>query len=285
MNKAGAAFDSFLPAALKKSAAQRNWSPEDGPFPAMFISHGAPPMFDDGPWMRDLLAWSTSLPKPRAILMISAHWEAAPLALSATAANTPLVYDFGGFDARYYTMKYPTPDSSALATTVEALMPDNQALHRHNSRGLDHGAWVPMKVMYPHGDVPIVQLSIPTSRPDRLFALGQRLRPLREEGVLIIGSGFMTHGLPYLTGDMIHRNVAPGWSSEFDLWAWEAAKRLDIDELSSYKNAPGMPYAHPTPEHFSPLFIALGAGTDSVTPKSEIDGFMWGLAKRSLQIA
>ncbi len=283
--RSGAAFDAFLPDALGQAREHSAWQESDGPLPSLFLSHGAPPMFDDGPWMRDLLSWSVSLPKPRAILVVSAHWESAPLAISSPAAATPLVYDFGGFDPRYYAMTYETPDASRLATLVARLMPDDQPLHQHGSRGLDHGAWVPLKVMYPLGDVPVVQLSLPTHRPDRLLALGERLRPLRDEGVLIIGSGFMTHGLPHLTADMIHGNAAPAWSSEFDAWAWDAARRRDIDALASYRDAPGMPYAHPSPEHFSPLFLAMGTSSDGAVPTSTIDGFMWGLAKRSFQVA
>lgn len=279
---AGAAFDALLPEAMERSAHHGSWQEGDAPLPAIFLSHGAPPLFDDGPWMAELLAWSTSLPKPRGIVIVSAHWESAPLSISAAAAATPLVYDFGGFDPRYYAMEYATPDATWLAQLVTSIMPDNESVHEHPTRGLDHGAWVPLKVMYPLADVPVIQLSIPTHRPERLLELGRRLRPLREQGVLVIGSGFMTHGLPFLTRAMLDGAV-PAWSSEFDLWAWESAQRLDFDSLASYDGAPGMPYAHPTPEHFSPLFIALGAARDGSAPSTSIDGFMWGLAKRSLQ--
>lgn len=234
--------------------------------------------------MRELLDWSTAIPKPRAILVVSAHWESAPLALSAPAAATPLVYDFGGFDPRYYTLEYATPDASELAREVAALMPDTQPVHQHASRGLDHGAWVPLKVMYPLADVPVLQLSIPTHDPATLMALGSRLRPLREQGVLVITSGFMTHGLPFMTREMWMDLQVPAWSSEFDQWAWESIARGDVDSLASYAQAPGMPYAHPSPEHFTPLFIAMGAAGGSA-PVSAIDGYKWGFSKRSLTFA
>lgn len=282
---AGAAFDAFLPGALGRSAAQIPWRPSDGPLPVLFLSHGAPPLFDDGGWMDELIAWTTRLPKPRAILIVSAHWESAPLAISATAASTPLVYDFGGFDERYYSMTYATPDASWLAAQVDALMPDHQSLHQHANRGLDHGAWVPLKAMYPAGDVPVLQLSLPTHRPDQLMALGERLRPLREAGVLIVGSGFMTHGLPYLTRDMITENAVPRWSRDFDAWAWDAAQRNDVDALAGFRDAPGMPYAHPSAEHFSPLFVVMGASTPDTVPTTAIGNYMWGLSRRSLQYA
>jgi 4,5-DOPA dioxygenase extradiol len=282
----GGAFDEFLIGALPEAKTRRPWTPADGPLPALYLSHGAPPLFDDGPWMHELFTWSGSLPTPTAILIISAHWESAPLSLSAAGANTPLVYDFGGFARRYFEMTYPTPDATALASRVAKLMPDSDPVHQHNRRGLDHGAWVPLEVMYPLGDVPVLQLSMPTHDPHKLLELGRRLRPLREEGVLIIGSGFMTHGLPFLTRDALLGKV-PTWSAEFDAWAAEALAHGDLGALTDYASkAPGLPYAHPTVEHFTPLFITLGAATDAQRPvETTIEGYMMGLSKRSFQAA
>ena len=262
------------------------WSPELGAMPAVYLGHGAPPLLDDAQWTAELAAWAATMPRPRAILIVSAHWELAPMSLSASAAATPLVYDFGGFEQRFYEMTYPTPDAAALAALVASVLPDGESLHQHNSRGLDHGAWVPLTVMYPEADIPVLQLSLPTSDPYRLIELGRRLRPLRDHGVLVIGSGFLTHGLPFLR-DFRPDATPPGWSRDFDLWAAEAIDRGDIDELASYRqSAPGMPYAHPTVEHYIPLFITLGAATDpSVPPQTIIDGYFLGLAKRSIQVA
>jgi 4,5-DOPA dioxygenase extradiol len=280
------AYDEFLTEALPLAGTHREWTPDDGPLPALYLSHGAPPLFDDGPWLRQLSDWARSMPKPRAVLIVSAHWESAPLALSAPAANTPLVYDFGGFHPRYYTMTYPTPDATALARRVAAAMPDTEPVHQHPRRGLDHGAWVPLMAMYPLADVPVLQLSMPTQDPGRLMGIGSRLRALREEGVLVIGSGFMTHGLPFITREMLHGGV-PAWSSEFDAWVADALARGAVDELADYRHrAPGMPYAHPTPDHYTPLFIALGAATDANRPvRTAIDGYMMGFSKRSFQTA
>ncbi len=252
--------------------------------PALYLGHGAPPLLDDPVWSGQLAAWAGDLPRPTAILIVSAHWEQAPVSLSASSA--PLVYDFGGFDAKYYRMTYATPDASALAQRVAAVMPDTEPVHQHTSRGLDHGAWVPLRIMYPDADVPVLQLSLPTHDPERLLKLGERLRPLRDEGVLIIGSGFLTHGLRYLKEFRIDAEV-PGWSADFDAWAGEAMARGDVDELARYTAAaPGMPYAHPTVEHYSPLFVTLGAASDPGTPGLQvIDGFWMGLSKRSLQVA
>jgi 4,5-DOPA dioxygenase extradiol len=196
----GGAFDDFLTTVAPASRDQPRWREEDGPLPALYLGHGAPPLFNGPLWISQLFAWAQSFAKPRAVLIVSAHWESAPLALSASAAGTPLVYDFAGFDRRFFTMTYPTPDAGALAAQVTALMSDTETVHEHPRRGLDHGAWVPLKVMYPYADVPVLQLSLPTADPDRLLRIGERLRPLREQGVLIIGSGYLIHGLPFSAG-------------------------------------------------------------------------------------
>lgn len=252
--------------------------------PALYIGHGAPPLLDDPIWSGQLKQVAADLPKPKAILIVSAHWESAPVSLSANLA--PLVYDFGGFAPKYYQMTYETPDSSALAQRIAAMMPAGEPVHQHTSRGLDHGAWVPLKLMYPKGDIPVLQMSLPTHDPARLLKLGERLRPLREEGVLIIGSGFLTHGLPFLKEFRIDAE-APGWSVDFDLWAAEALARGDVDQLANYRSlAPGMPYAHPTVEHYTPLFVTLGASSDASVPGEQIiDGYWMGLSKRSLRVA
>ena len=253
--------------------------------PALYIGHGAPPLLDDPVWSAQLRALAGDLPRPTAILIVSAHWESAPLSLSATGPGVDLVYDFGGFPERYYRMTYETPDATALAQRITAMMPATEPVHQHSSRGLDHGAWVPLKIMYPQGDIPVLQMSLPTQDPHQLLTLGSRLRDLRDEGVLIIGSGFLTHGLPFLT-DFTTDARAPGWSVDFDTWAAEALSRGDVTELAAYRTrAPGMPYAHPTVEHYTPLFVTLGAATDAESPGDQvIDGYWMGLSKRSLLV-
>lgn len=254
--------------------------------PVLYLSHGAPPLLDDDLWMSQLSDWSGELERPKGIVIVSAHWESAPISISATAASTPLIYDFGGFAPKFYNMKYETPDAGWLGDLVASLMPDNEPLHRHQTRGLDHGAWVPLRVMYPSADIPVIQLSMPTHDPVKLLELGRRLAPLREQGILLIGSGFMTHGLPYIR-DWRTDAAAPTWSAEFDHWVAEALNRGDIETLIRYRElAPGMPYAHPTVEHFTPLFITLGAADDPEMPaETKIDGYFFGLAKRSIQVA
>ncbi|MGY1725167.1 dioxygenase family protein [Blastococcus sp. SYSU DS0533] len=261
----------------------RGWTPDDGPLPALYISHGAPPTFEDGRWMRQLHDWARALPRPRAILIVSAHWESDGLGITSTAP-TELVYDFGGFHPMYRRMRYDTPDASVLAGQVLSVLPDTQHVHEHRNRGLDHGAWVPLKVMYPAADIPVLQLSLPTHDTTALLALGERLRSLRSEGVLVIGSGFMTHGLQYM--DWSRPDAVPGWSADFDAWVTDALDRGDVEELAQFRlRAPGLRYAHPTVEHFTPLFVTLGAATEPTAPvTTAVDGFFLGLSKRSFHI-
>jgi len=254
----------------------------DGRMPAVYLGHGAPPLVDDPLWVAQLDAWARALPRPSAILMVSAHWEAAPATLGATSDGVPLVYDFYGFPERYYRTTYPAPPAPELADCVRDLLGAEQVAQRPE-RGLDHGAYVPLLVMYPEADVPVLQLSLPNLDPWRLYALGEKLRPLRDEGVLIVGSGFLTHGLPFLRDFRIDA-PPPAWSSDFDAWAGAALEHGDVEALAGFREAPGGRYAHPTTEHFVPLFVTLGAGGGGA-PVTTIEGYFLGLSKRSVQIA
>ncbi len=257
----------------------------DARMPAIYIGHGAPPLVDDARWVSQLAAWSQDLPRPRAILVVSAHWESAPLTLGATE-TVPLVYDFWGFPQHYYEVTYPAPGAADLAARIVALMPDGEAVAHQPHRGLDHGAYVPLTVMYPDADIPVLQISLPSQDPQRLLDLGRRLAPLRDEGVLIIGSGFLTHGLPFLRMESPDQR-APAWSAEFDHWAAEALAGGDLESLLDFGHrAPGLRYAHPTVEHLTPLFVVLGAAErPDAPPRTRIDGYWFGLAKRSIQVA
>ena len=256
-----------------------------GRLPALYLGHGAPTLLDDETWPGELAAWAQALPRPEAILTVSAHWQSAPLTLGATIP-APLVYDFYGFPERYYRVRYDSPGAPELAARVKALMPPDEPVAERPERGLDHGAYVPLIPMYPEADIPVLQISMPDLAPAHLFEIGRRLAPLRDEGVLIMGSGFMTHGLSFVHDYFDGRAGAPEWSVEFDLWAAETLRRGDLDALFDFRNrAPGMPYAHPTVEHFAPLFVALGAATEpSEAPTFTIEGYWLGLAKRSFQV-
>jgi 4,5-DOPA dioxygenase extradiol len=252
--------------------------------PAIYLGHGAPPLLEDPTWMAELGAWSAALPRPRSILIVSAHWESQPISLSATT-SVPLVYDFYGFPEHYYRMRYDSPGAPVLADRVRGLMPPGEPVVQHARRGLDHGAWVPLKAMYPEADIPVLQMSMPDLDPNHLFEVGRRLAELRDEGVLIVGSGFLTHGLPFIHEYFLGKPGAPRWSVDFDHWAQEALNRGDIDELFAFREkAPGMPWAHPTVEHFAPLFVTLGAAsTPDRAPEYTIEGYFYGLSKRSFE--
>ena len=260
----------------------------DRRLPTVFLSHGAPPLADDQEWTRQLADWSAAMPRPASVLMVSAHWEADPLTVSATT-TVPLFYDFWGFERSYYEVTYPAPGAPALADEVARLLADpGRPIRQDAARGLDHGAYVPLKEMYPDADVPTLQISMPTLDPAELFRIGRRLAPLRDQGVLIVGSGFSTHNLREIRMDLSPSAPPPSWSSEFDDWLAGRLGDLDVDALIDFQaQAPASMLAHPRTEHFAPLFVTLGAAVDSAdsadSPRTAVDGFWYGLSKRSVQ--
>ncbi|MBK8231333.1 MAG: dioxygenase [Candidatus Eisenbacteria bacterium] len=226
-----------------------------GRTPVIFAAHGAPILLDDPIWMGELAAWAAAMPRPRSVLMISAHWEERPATVGATTP-VPLVYDFYGFPDRYYQTRYPAPGAPALAARVRALLTAAEMpVGEDPTRGLDHGAYVPLVAMYPEADVPVLQLSIPGLDPKALLRLGQVLAPLRDEGVLIFGSGFLTHNMRYAFTAGV-----PDWARDFDQWAESSLLRFDLDALVDFQTrAPGVRMALPTWEHYAPLLVAAGA--------------------------
>lgn len=261
--------------------------------PVLYLSHGAPPLADDAVWTRQLADWSQRLPRPESILIVSAHWEASPATVSASVAPHELYYDFWGFPQHYYSVRYDAPVAPALADRVDALLGDRRGpaaiggVRRDENRGLDHGAYVPLVETYPQANVPVLQLSLPTLDPATLLRLGRRLAPLREEGVLIVGSGFTTHNLRWIGADTDSDSPAPSVSVEFDDWARQAVERQDVDALLDAAHAaPAFGQAHPRTEHWAPLYVSLGAalGEGSAYESSrEVDGFWFGLSKGSWQ--
>jgi 4,5-DOPA dioxygenase extradiol len=251
--------------------------------PAIFAAHGAPILLDDAVWMSELAAWATAMPKPAAILMVSAHWEERPATLGATTP-VPLVYDFYGFPDRYYQTRYPAPGAPALAGRVHGLLTQQGIASQDDPRrGLDHGAYVPLVAMYPDADVPVLQLSMPRLDPRELFELGRVLAPLRDEGVLVFGSGFLTHNMRYAFQPGI-----PAWAREFDDWATDALSRFDVDALIDFqKRAPAARTALPTWEHYAPVLVAAGAAAgSSPTVTFPITGYWMegAFTKRSVQL-
>jgi 4,5-DOPA dioxygenase extradiol len=229
----------------------------DARMPVIFAAHGAPILLDDAAWMGELAAWAGAMPRPRSILMISAHWEERPTALAATR-TVPLVYDFYGFPEKYYRTRYPAPGAPELAARVRDLLRERDiACADEPERGLDHGAYVPLVAMYPGADVPVLQVSMPRLDPAELFELGRAFAPLRDEGVLIFGSGFLTHNMSYA-----FRPGTPMWAREFDRWAAETLVRFDVDELLDFRaRAPEARTALPTWEHYAPVLVAAGAAS------------------------
>ncbi|MCA8979195.1 MAG: dioxygenase [Planctomycetes bacterium] len=250
--------------------------------PVIFAAHGAPILLEDEQWMGELAAWSLAMPRPRSILMVSAHWEQRPTTLGATS-TVPLVYDFHGFPERYYRTQYVSPGAPHLAARVRELLGRNDVPVADDSkRGLDHGAYVPLIAMYPEADVPVLQVSMPGLDARRLFELGRALAPLRDEGVLVFGSGFLTHNMSYA-----FRPGVPAWAQEFDAWAADALARMDADALIDFRSrAPGAELALPTWEHYAPALVAAGAVADSAPEVSfPITGWWMdgAFTKRSVQ--
>jgi 4,5-DOPA dioxygenase extradiol len=255
---------------------------ESGRMPVIFAAHGAPVLLDDAKWMGELASWAAAMPKPKSILMISAHWEQRPAALGATR-TAPLVYDFYGFPERYYRTEYPCPGAPGLAARVRELLQSREiACADEPERGLDHGAYVPLVAMYPGADVPVLQVSMPRLDPQELFELGRVLAPLRDEGVLVFGSGFLTHNMRYA-----FRPGTPEWAREFDAWAEDALSRFDVDALLDFqRRAPAAQTALPTWEHYAPALVAVGAVADA-PPKTTFPIAGWWMdgafTKRSVQ--
>jgi len=260
--------------------------------PVYFISHGG------GPWsyMDDpsraayskLEAALAAMPRqigttPAAVLMISAHWEEPEFTLMSNP-KPPMVYDYGGFPEYTYHIRYDAPGDPALAARVAGLIEAAGMPARLDAeRGFDHGAFTPLKVIYPNADVPVVQLSLKEGLdPATHLAMGKALNSLRDEGVLIVGSGFLIHNLR--TVDFSGQARTPAWAQEFDGWSKAALAAHDVDALLDYRQrAPGVDLALPTHEHFVPVLVALGsAGNDAV--HFPITGFWGGTAtRRSVQ--
>lgn len=251
--------------------------------PVAFVGHGSPMMAIDPAKGVDLHRWAQAMPRPKAILVVSAHWERAPATIGATEA-IPLVYDFYGFPAEMYRIQYPAPGAPALADRVEALLAVAGGSRRDPSRGLDHGAWVPLLRMYPAADVPVLPLSLPTQDGPRLLALGRALAPLRDEGVLLLGSGNIVHNLRRLGHDSA---ATPAWASDFDAWIADVLARKDLDALADFRRrAPALSTAHPTLEHFTPVVWMAGATDGGGAVSFPVSGFEAAtISRRCVQVS
>lgn len=246
-------------------------------FPTLFISHGSP-MFAlepgrAGPLLQEL---GQQLPRPKAIAVVSPHWMTRGAAV-CMAAQPQTIHDFGGFDPRLYQMQYPAPGHVEAAQIALNLLADAGWNPIATERwGLDHGTWVPLMYLYPQADVPVFQISLPAGMSlQQALQYGQALARLREQGILLIGSGSMTHNLGEFRGERNLNAPHQPYIDEFTAWVREAVLQGDAAKLSqTNEQAPHARRAHPTDEHFQPLLVAMGASMSGgrVAPARLLDG-------------
>ena len=219
---------------------------------------------------RFLIGLGKSLPRPTAILMVSAHWEAAGGPTVSLAPKPDTIHDFGGFPRALFEIQYPAdgaPDAAAQAATL--LEQAGFAVKRSETRGLDHGAWVPLRLMYPEADIPVAQISlIHGGSPAQHALMGAAFGRMREQGILIIGSGSLTHNLYEIDRGGVDAPV-PSWVSDFEIWMKQRLESNQHDALLDYRGrAPSAARNHPSEEHLLPLFVAMGAA--GAAPKVEL---------------
>jgi 4,5-DOPA dioxygenase extradiol len=257
--------------------------------PAVFLAHGSPMLAverDDFTGVLNRLG--TEVPRPRSIVVVSAHWEAPGPVRVTGSDRPPLIYDFSGFPEELYEIRYPAPGDPALADLIVKLLGEvgvKAALDPR--RGLDHGAWVPLKHAFPSADLPVVEVSLPVPRtPAEIVRIGKALAPLRDRGILLIGSGGIVHNLR-----RVHFNDknAPvdAWARHFDHWVGERLESLDLDGLAKYRGvAPEASSCVPTTEHLDPVFFILGAALPGDRHSGLYQGFHYGnLSMRSFALA
>jgi len=258
-------------------------------FPALFVSHGAPTAaLEDDAYTRSLGAWARGRPRPHAVIVVSAHAEALGPVRVNVSAQPSLIYDFYGFPPPLYALRYPAPGAPDLAREVAGALADaGMEPVLDAQRGWDHGVWVPLHLLYPAADVPVVAVSLPVPRsPDLLLAMGRALSPLREKGVLLFGSGGIVHNLHRLRWDD-GGGPPEAWAAAFGTWVDERLAVLDVAGLRAYAaQAPHAELAVPTSEHFDPVFFVLGARDTRDRVEGVYDGFRYGtLSLRSFALA
>ena len=243
--------------------------------PTFFISHGSPMHAINAGAAGDVWAALTEqLPKPKAVLMVTAHWETNLPMLSGNVKPS-MIYDFGGFPEALYIVNYPAPGAPDIAAKAQALLKGaGLTAGIDGCRGFDHGTWVPLLKIFPEADVPVVQLSVQTAmNPRHHYDVGRALAPLTKEGVLIVGSGHLTHNL---RDWMVSRGQTAHlpYAQKFQSWVFEHLAAHDVDALIRYRQeAPEAVRAHPTEEHFLPLFVALGAAGEGAKSERVFEGY------------
>jgi 4,5-DOPA dioxygenase extradiol len=251
--------------------------------PALFVSHGAPTVAlqhpEEDAYARALTDFGQSLGEYfRGIVVVSAHWLSAGPVQITSSARPGIVHDFHGFQPELYEMRYDAPGDPALAQEIQTLLQVQGIESKPNpERKLDHGAWVPLHFIRPQADIPVIQISIPmTQEPRQILKLGNALAPLRRKGILLIGSGGAVHNLRELqwhgrSGGADTRAVA------FDTWLKRALTEGRIEDLLDFEHgAPDAAFAHPTHEHFVPLFFTIGSSIAGDHPRFVYEGFQYG---------
>lgn len=244
--------------------------------PALFISHGSPTLAIESNEYTDFLKELGNNIKPKAIVVFTAHWENEITTISSRDDVYEMIYDFGGFDRKLYEIKYPAKGSAKIAALLKSKLEKHKiASQLDYKRGLDHGAWVVLKLMYPEADIPVVQVSInPWLSPEEQFKIGSAIKDIKQEDILIIGSGGTVHNL----GSIKWGATAPEpWAVEFDDWLIEKVRNRDKEALFNYqKLAPHAKMAVPRGEHFSTFFIALGSGIEENEGRLIHRGYNYG---------
>ena len=250
------------------------------PLPVLFISHGSPMLaISDSPARRFLESLGRSLPRPTSILVISAHWESDGAPAVSLAQQPATIHDFRGFPPELFAIDYPAPGAPELAGHAAQLLEQaGYAVKRSADRGLDHGAWVPLRLMYPQADIPVAQLSLVRGAgPAEHERLGSALSALRQEGVLVVGSGSLTHNLHEFRGQGVDAPV-PSWVSDFSDWMHARLQAQQRDALLDYRRAaPDGERNHPTEEHLLPLFVAMGAAGAAARAERIHASYQYGL--------
>lgn len=279
MVAAGAATTAAAATSCMDTSPKQSQAPEPRPAdrqPVAFVSHGAPTLALDRVAGAELGRWATTLPRPSAILVVSAHWLDAPATIGTTTRRE-LLHDYAGFPAELGRVRYDSPAAAGLAARLLARLPE---LRQAPTRPWDHGVWVPLVHMFPPADLPVLQLSLPMAwSPRQLFELGRQLAPCRAEGVLVLGSGGMVHNLRRLQWQP---GAGPeGWAVEFEGWVRDRLAAGAVDDLVAFRDkAPAVRLAHPTDDHFLPLLVALGAADGERQVRHPIEGFEYGSLSR-----
>ncbi len=276
------------PSSLQTALGLLEGLPNTDPLPVVFVGHGTPfSVIDPNVWTAQWGRVGATLPRPAAILMISAHWLTRGASLVTASATPAMNYDISGFPRAMYEFTYPSPGHPTAAREVERVLQGHTTVHGDTEWGLDHGTWLPLKYMFPAADIPVLQLSVDYGRPPVFhYELGRRLRTLRSKGVLIIGSGNVVHNLGERGGTGV-TEMPHDWAIEFDRrMASAVVSGRHSDAIDFLSLGPLAQLAHPSYDHFLPFLYALGLVEPGGPVQTFCEGFQWpGISMRSFVLA